>query len=190
MHLKVEFEKRLFIGIPANQEIQSLLAHFKSTIKYNPSQIQWVSPNNIHLTLLFLGNVIIDNIPTLTNTINGILDLKHFKVSIEKTGIFHPRQSKKIFWLGVGYGKQKIVDLHKHVKNSTTQFNVGRKEEQFIPHITIGRTPQSCRNIDFLPFLKYVYSPIELYVNSFVLYESKLLPHGPDYKVLTKSPLN
>ena len=69
-------------------------------------------------------------------------------------------------------------------------FKGSKKNEGFIPHITIGRTTRSCGKIDVLPFLKYVYSPIQLDVNSVALYESQLLPAGVEYKVLNKFPLN
>ena len=58
-----------------------------------------------------------------------------------------------------------------------------------MPHITIARIRRSQRKIDVLPFLKCVYSPIELDVNSICLYESLLLPEGAQYTVLTEFPL-
>ena len=69
-------------------------------------------------------------------------------------------------------------------------FKASINKEGFIPHITIGRATQSCGKINVLPFLKYVYSPIELDINSIVLYESQLLPKGRGYKVITRFPLN
>ena len=44
--------------------------------------------------------------------------------------------------------------------------------------------------IDALPFLNTVYSPIELDINSICLYESKLFPEGAQYTVLNSFPLN
>ena len=65
-----------------------------------------------------------------------------------------------------------------------------RAEKYFIPHITLGRAILSYRKIDALPFLQYVYSPIEFDINSVALYESQLLSQGAEYKVLTTFPLN
>ncbi len=141
---------------------------------------------NIHMTLFFLGNVPIYDIPKLTKNFKNAQDLNHFRASIEKTGVFPSTQHPKIFWLGLGSGKKKLIKLHEYVKKALTPL----KKEKFIPHITIGRTSQSYRKIDVLPFLEYVYSPRELDVNSVALYESQLLPHGAEYKVLTTFPLN
>ena len=188
--MKNKFEKRLFIGIPSGQEIQPILFDIQSCVEYNPRQIRWVPPKNIHMTLVFLGNVSLDAIPKLTKTLEDVIDCKNFRASIEGTGIFPSSHPPKIFWLGVGSGKQKISVLHEKIEKAVDSFKAIRKKESFIPHITIGRATRSYCKIDVLPFLEYVYSPRELDVNSVSLYESQLLPAGPKYKVLTTFPLN
>lgn len=188
--MRAEFEKRLFIGIPAGQEILPILSNIQSSIEHDPEQIRWALPENIHMTLFFLGNVPIDNIPKLTNALKEIVDIYHFRASIEKTGIFPSTRNPKIFWLGVGNGLKKMSVLHEKVKKAVAPFKEGKKNEGFSPHITIGRAAQSYGKIDVFPFLEYVYSPRELDINSVDLYESHLLPHGAEYKVLTTFPLN
>lgn len=86
--MKAEFEKRLFIGIPAGREIKPILSEIQSSIERNPGHIRWVPPENIHITLLFLGNVAIDDISNLTDSLEDMLDLNHFRASIEKIGVF------------------------------------------------------------------------------------------------------
>ena len=83
-----------------------------------------------------------------------------------------------------------MMALHEKVKKTAAPFKEGGQKEHFIPHITIGRAKRSYRKIDALPFLEYVYSPIEFDVNSVALYESQLLAHGAEYKILTTFPLN
>ncbi len=57
-------------------------------------------------------------------------------------------------------------------------------------YITVGQIKISSSKIDFLPFFKYVYSPIELKVNSLALYESQLLFKEAKYKVSIEFPLH
>ena len=142
------------------------------------------------MTISFLGNILLDNIPQLTQSIDEVLNLDHFKVSIEKTGVFPSIQLPKILWLGVGNDLQKLNKLHVQVEKAVNLFKLRAEKENFIPHFTIGRVPQSYGKIDVLPFLEYVYSPRELAINSLALYESQLLPTGINYKVITQFPLN
>ena len=188
--MRVELEKRLFIGIPAGRKIQAILFDIQSSIGHNSRQIRWIPSENIHITLSFLGNVHLDNIPKLTKALEDALDLDHLRISIEKTGIFPSPNFPKILWLGVGRGKQKMMALHEQIDEEVAPFKAGRKKYGFIPHITIGRVARSYGKINVLPFLDHVYSPRELDVNSVALYESQLLAEGGEYKVLTRFPLN
>ncbi len=188
--MKDEFEKRLFIGIPAGREIQSILSDIQSSLTHNSRQIRWLPSENIHMTLFFLGNIFLDDIPKLTKALEDELNLNHFRTSIFKTGVFPSARHPKIFWLGVSHGTKKLITLHDKVKKTARPFKKGGQKEQFIPHITLGRAKRSYMKIDVLPFLKYVYSPIEFDINSVALYESQLLSHGAEYKVLTTFPLN
>ena len=185
-----KLNKRLFIGISANYEITPIFLNIKSSILYNSGKIQWIPLENIHLTLSFLGNISFEYIPKITQSLKDILSLDQFIVYIEKTGIFPSTQLPTIFYLGIGKGRKKLTELQKIIEKNIAPFKVNRKKKIFMPHITIGKTKQPCRKIDVLPFLKYVYSPIELNVNSLALYESQLSHNGARYKVITKFPLN
>ena len=186
----VELEKRLFIGIPVSRKILPKLRDIQSSIVHIPGQIRWVPPEKFHMTLSFLGNVPFDDIPKLITDLENVLDYNHFSTSIEKTGVFPLAQFPKILWLGVGNGSQKLGELHEKIKKTAVSFMASKKKGRFIPHITIGRATRSYRKSAVLPFLKYVYSPIELDVNSVALYSSQLLPEGAEYKVLTEFALN
>ena len=91
-------------------------------MQYNSGQIRWGSPNNIHMTISFLGNILLDNIPQLTQSIEKVLNLDHFKVSIKKTGVFPSIQLPKILWLGVGNDLQILTKLHAQVEKAVTLF--------------------------------------------------------------------
>ena len=185
-----KLNKRLFIGISANYEITPIFLNIKSSILYNSGKIQWIPLENIHLTLSFLGNISFEYIPKITQSLKDILSLDQFIVYIEKTGIFPSTQLPTIFYLGIGKGRKKLTELQKIIEKNIAPFKVNRKKKIFMPHVTIGKTKQPCRKIDVLPFLKYVYSPIELDVNSVCMYESKLFPEGMHYTVINTFPLN
>ena len=63
-------------------------------------------------------------------------------------------------------------------------------KKTFPPYITIGNILNNFVKIDVLPFLNTVYSPIELYINSICLFESKLSQEGEKYRILNEFPLN
>ena len=188
--MKINLEKRVFIGIPIDRKIKSILPSLKSTVHSSINIIKWIPPNNIHLTLSFLGNISDKDIPNIVQSLKNCITSKYFKIKIESTGVFPSVNFPKILWIGIGKGADDLTSLQQDIEISVSKFKGIYRKEKFMPHITIARIRRSRCKIDVLPFLNTVYSPIELDINSICLYESILLPEGARYTVLTEFPLN
>ena len=187
--MKINLRRRVFIGIPIGHKIKSILPSLKSTVHCSRDIIRWIPPDNIHLTLCFLGNISDQDIPNIIQTLENFITFKYFKIKIESTGVFPSPNIPKILWIGIGKGADELASLQQHIEKALRKFKEINRKEKFMPHITIARIRRSRCKIDVLPFLNTVYSPIELDVNSICLYESLLLPEGAQYTVLTEFPL-
>ena len=191
--MKINFGRRVFFGIPIGSIIKSILPSLKSTIHSSRDIIRWIPPENIHLTLAFLGNIAERDVANIIQTLENKFSFNNFKIKIEGTGVFPSKIFPKILWTGISKGVDELKLLHQYIEKSVGKFKAFNKKEGFLPHITIARIARihiSQRKIDVLPFLNTVYSPIELDINSICLYESLLLPEGAQYTVLTKFPFN
>ena len=188
--LKSKYNKRLFIGIPVYHAVQPILKNLRCTIQHNPKQIRWVPLNNIHITLYFLGDISSDQIPKLIQSIEKNLTLHNFNISFENTGIFYSKGLSKVLWIGLEFGKKNLTKLNKQLEKAILSSVGNIKTVNFIPHVTVGRIKEKSAKIDVLPFLKYVYSPIEFSVNSVILYHSQLSVNGAEYKQIEKISLN
>ena len=71
-------------------------------------------------------------------------------------------------------------------------FKENKKNEKFIPHITIGRIKNLNKNInlDLSTFSNAVYSDIKIPVKTIYLFKSKLLNEGVEYSVISEYSLN
>ena len=58
-------EKRVFIGIPIGANIKPVLSVLKSKFTQYSENIKWIPSENIHLTLKFLGNISVNDLPIL-----------------------------------------------------------------------------------------------------------------------------
>ena len=184
--MKVSLEKRIFIGIPISSKIKSILSSIKTSIHSSRDIIKWIPPENIHLTLSFLGNISEREISNVIQSIENGITFKFFKIKVEGLGVFPSTNFPKILWVGISNGVDELTLLHQFIEKSVREYKSFNKKEKFMPHITIARIRRSQRKIDVLPFLNTVYSPIELDINSICLYESLLSPEGVQYKVLTE----
>ena len=188
--MKINNEKRVFIGIPIGLKIKSILPIVKSAVNCNPIHIKWIPLENIHLTLSFLGNISNKDLPSLIQSIEKKIRSNNFQLIITGTGVFPSSKSPKVLWLGISKGIDELTLLQIQVEKSVREFKDNYENNTFIPHISIARIKKGPRKIDVLPFLNSVYSKIELDVNSISMYESKLFPKGTQYTVLDTFPLN
>ena len=188
--MKINLEKRVFIGIPIGCKIKSILPSLKSSIHSSRDVIKWTPPENIHLTLSFLGNISEREISNVIQSIENEITFNYFKIKVEGLGVFPSTNIPINLWAGISKGVYELTLLHQFIEKSVRKYKASNKKEKFIPHITIARIRKSQRKIDVLPFLNTVYSPIELDINSICLYESLLSPEGVKYIVLTEFQLN
>ena len=188
--MKINNEKRVFIGIPIGCKIKSILPIVKSAVNCNPNCIKWIPPENIHLTLSFLGNIRVKDIPPLIESLEKKITSNDFQLTITGTGVFPSSKSPKVLWLGISKGIVELTLLQSQVEKSVREFKDNYENNTFTPHISIARIKNGSRKIDVLPFLNSVYFPIGLDVNSISMYESKLLPEGAQYTVINTFPLN
>ena len=183
-------QKRVFIGIPAGDQVKSTLSLLQPIVDCNSRYIKWVPLDNIHLTLSFLGDVSINKIPDIVQSVEQNIATSQFQLSISGTGVFPSSKSPKVLWLDLNKGVDKLKLLHHQIEKSVSEFKENYENNTFIPHISIARIRRLHAKIDVLPFLNSVYSPIELDVNSISMYESKLLPEGAQYTIINTFPLN
>ena len=188
--MKINNEKRVFIGIPIGCKIKSILPIAKSAVNCNPNCIKWIPPENIHLTLSFLGNFSVNDIPHLIESLEKKITSNDFQLAITGTGVFPSSKSPKVLWLGISKGLDELTLLQSQVEKSIRKFKDNYENNTFTPHISIARINKGSRIIDVSPFLNSVYSPIDLDINSISMYESKLLPKGAQFTVLETFPLN
>ena len=188
--MKVSLDKRIFVGFPVSRKIARTIPLLQSTIPDKKGIIRWLSGKNIHLTLSFLGNIAADRIPELIECLKEAVKVKYFNITIEGTGVYPSPSHPRILWLGVNEGSDELITLHIEVEKRVKKFKDNPKKVKFTPHITIARVWGLKREIDFIPFMNTVYSPIEFDVNSIYLYESQLVPEGAQYTILAEFPLN
>ena len=188
--MKINNEKRVFIGIPIGRKIKFILPIVKSAVNCKPNCIKWIPPENIHLTLLYLGDIRVKDILHLITSLKKQITSNDFQLTITGTGVFPPSKSPKVLWLGISKGIDKLKLLQYQVEKSVRECIDNYENNTFIPHISIARIQKLHGKIDVLPFLSSVYSPIELDVNSICLYESQLSSEGAQYTLLNAFPLN
>lgn len=174
---------RLFIGIGLPPELAHTLALAARDL-ISGNRIRWTPPENLHLTLSFLGQVAPGRIPTIEQALEGIHS-PPLPLELDGAGAF-PRA-------GILYVQVKptpaLLTLAEQVFLSMETCGFAREQRPYTPHITLARI----KNIGKSGIhLREQQSPAfhqRFEARELRLYESLTLPEGAQYKVLHKVPL-
>jgi 2'-5' RNA ligase len=130
---------RIFIGINVLPEAK--LKRFVGLLRRRlwREEIRWVSENNYHLTLKFIGNATSKEKSLLIECISKwIYAQKSLNIDIKGIGLFGPYAKPKILWVGTD-SNDELNDIWQKIEQSVVSVGFKKEERSFNPHITIGR---------------------------------------------------
>jgi len=176
---------RSFIAIDINnrsliESIQSLQHDLESL----NSHLKMVNPENIHITMKFLGDM--DN--SEINVINTILSsvvFESFSCTLLNIGTFPNINRISVIWIGLdSKSSEKLILLSDYINKKIIDSNIAIKHSSFSPHITIARLLDN-KNKEKLQ--NYISRNKNMsfgsqFINNFKLKSSLLTSGGPIYK--------
>jgi len=166
---------RLFVAV----DLPTFLKEQLGQLRINLKHASWVSGNNMHLTLKFLGNVNMQDYKALLLALNQI---KHtsFELIPHGVGYFSHSNMVKVLWSGFEKN-ESLVSLAKQIDLITKNIGEAQKRK-FHPHVTLAR-PKNTRLDMIVPFLQSysLFRTPAMTVRGFSLYSSKLTSLGSQY---------
>lgn len=169
--------KRLFLAIEIDDEVKK---EIQQLIQANEQvKINWKEPQNTHLTLVFLGNILTNDIADIINITEDIC-LKNQDFVIKLTGLgFLNRKGKKILYIDVDHPK-KTEDLHQDLVDALGKYIEKRKNRKFLAHITIAKFNNKKKILQLVNSYKD-HSFGSLKIEKITLFESDLIGGKPKY---------
>ena len=173
---------RLFIAIEMPENVKDILVDIQKTIGDELAKTKWVSKEQMHLTLKFLGEVQEEKLPLIINNLKKIKFVP-FILRLNDIGVFPSESYIRVIWIGVEPEKE-IIELQSEVEDVLKEFKF-KKDFKFHPHVTLGRVKFVKDKKGFVEKLKSVSMQKEkIEVKGFKLIKSILVVEGPVYEVL------
>ena len=140
---------RAFIAIELSDQIKETVRNFQEHLKPSGCDIAWVKPENIHLTLKFLGDVKTKMLPSVIETLRDVCkDLRPFDTTLTQSGVFPDLRHPRVVWVGLDDSDANLTRLAGLWKRPwATSASKGKRD--FQAHITLGRI-KSGKNIQRL----------------------------------------
>jgi 2'-5' RNA ligase len=142
---------RSFVALSIPAEIQKFIALSTAHVqKALPRPlIRWVAPQNVHLTLKFLGDVSPANLEKLSEALKvEVVTHETFNISVGGLGSFPNPRRAHIIWIGLEVPAALTVLLH-GVEAVAERLGYASEDRPFSPHLTIGRVRQNPSGTDF-----------------------------------------
>lgn len=185
--------KRLFIAVDVSEQTRSLIRAIQSELHFFKNNIRFVSPQNVHVTLKFLGDVPSDQIlPVISKVESCVSSFQIFNYICEGTGVFPNIKKPRVLWLGITEGSENLRELSWKLNDSLRKLPVQQEDKEYRSHITLGRVKHYNyreNNLNLSNFLAMKFEKTINNVAEMVLYESFLRPKGAIYKAIHKFKL-
>lgn len=186
---------RLFVAVDLDEQVRRAAARVTRALRdrFERSEtyaVSWVAPDNLHLTLRFLGEVDEAQGRRVQQAMAPPFDVPAFHVEVSGVGAFPPSGSLRVIWLGIRDGVDGLGRLHDEVARRLEPFDFRADERPYRAHLTIGRfrVPAPARVRDMLDVPEV--TPVgRCSIRHVTLYRSQLSPKGAIYTPLVRAPL-
>jgi len=186
-------EIRSFLAFELPLEIKEIVNRVSGEVRKSSLDVKWVKPDNIHLTVVFLGNIHRDDINALGDEVQKVcLDYGPFNISLKGMGSFPNRRNPRVLWLGLDGDLDRMSHFRDALQKGLNPFGIKEEKRKFNPHLTLGRFRKNSKRTYHLDKLILKYEDLDSPVcplNELVLFKSELKPRGAEYTKLKAWPL-
>lgn len=183
---------RCFIAIELSDKVTSLLCEIEERLKKSKANIKWVKPENIHLTLKFLGNIKEENADEISQKMKkACKKYKPFTIEVTGIGIFPNLRAPRVIWAGI-LENNTLQQIQESIDLEMMSLGFEREKRKFKPHLTLGRFRSGTGKEGILEEIKTheKNSFGTVHAQSISLMKSELHPEGARHTKISEVTLN
>jgi 2'-5' RNA ligase len=180
---------RLFTAVDPTPEVYRNLTELIDRLR-PLAPLRWSRPENLHVTLKFIGEFPEENLPRLRDALGKFRAQEPFPVTVRGLGFFPNERSPRVFWAGIEHTGE-LARLAADMEEACSKLGIARERRSYSPHLTLARIPEGARldrlrdeirelNADFGGFT----------ATALYLYQSRLAPGGSVYTRLEEFPFD
>jgi len=134
---------RLFISVNCDNNVKNRLLAVQDRIKTQSIKGSFSLPENLHLTLVFIGETPADDVQMITSAVDKALKphISPFSLTFSTTGCFK-HSNKELWWIGTENNDihlETLKTIRRRITEELFSKGVSFDNRPFNPHITLGR---------------------------------------------------
>lgn len=184
---------RAFLAFDLTEEVTESLAAVQQQLAARNLKIKWVAPENIHLTIKFLGEISPAAVDSVTQAAAAAAGRTVPTTSIVRgLGVFPNLKRPSVIWAGLAGDTGPLFELQADLEERLAEAGFPKDKRAFRAHLTIGRIKSPINARRLAEAMADCGEMIEkgLPLERLTLYKSDLKPTGAIYTALAAFPLS
>ena len=182
---------RCFAAVSLPEPVLDDLQAITDWGRRNVRGVRWVSRDQMHVTLVFLGTV---PEPAVQNVITSferhLRGAEGVRLTVGAPGQFPERGRPRVLWWGMEGGAEALEDLAAHSRSAAVEAGTMPDKKPFRAHLTLGRAREGTRGwIEWPPPCDLTPRRMSFEIDRVTLFRSQLQPGGAVYTSIRSFPL-
>jgi 2'-5' RNA ligase len=188
---------RTFIALPLSEAVTRQLGDVEAVLRRACPEraVRWVPPERVHLTLFFLGDVLVDRLEPTQRAIAVVArNIPPFSFAVQGLGAFPNTKRPRVVWVGVEDASGRLALLHDALNEAMEAIGFAPDTRPFSPHLTLGRVRRRTARRDVRRVGEAVVQAEvghlgDVPAEELIFFRSVLKPTGAEYTPLARFPL-
>jgi len=168
-----------------NESVIKRLSEVQKALVNTGANLKIVKPQNIHVTMRFLGNISPNMIDSIHEEMEKV-SFAPFEIELRGLGAFPTLRYARVVWAGIKKGAEELEGIFNQLEPCIQRLGFKPDRKGFSPHLTIARVKSGRNKAEFIrtiqEFEDYQFGMIE--ASCLKLRKSVLTPEGPIYSTL------
>lgn len=131
---------RAFVAANLDPNLKAALARVQDRLKATRADVGWVRPENLHLTLKFLGQVEEGRLDTIGKAVaHAATGCGPVHLVFQGLGAFPRPREARVVWIGLSHGAEALAALQARIEAGLESLGFAREARPFTAHLTLGR---------------------------------------------------
>ncbi len=185
---------RAFFAVDFDDAVKRYLSEAQDVLRplFADYRVNWVRPEQMHMTLRFLGDVTPAQVTELIDACEFIRSFKPFHLELSGPGCFPSRENPRVVWIGCQCPDELFL-LQERIERAVQAAGLTPETKRFSPHLTLGRIKDSHQRsgksgrTDWTAVERFFDTPPDKIIQTVRyarLYQSRLSAQGASYSVL------
>ena len=186
---------RTFIAVELASSVKTRAGQLIAKLRASGAEVSWVRPENMHLTLKFLGHVREEEMTDLCRVVTAAAaQIESFEILVRGAGAFPTIDEPRTIWIGIDEGAEALCELQSAIDEALKrELGFPKEARRYVPHLTLGRVKRESdparEELTQLLAAAADFSGDLTAIDEVVVFTSFLRRSGPEHEAIVRAPL-